>query len=88
MKAIILAAGYATRLYPLTLNTPKALLPIANKPILNYITDEIATIDAVDEIVIVSNKKFYNNFVEWKNTYDSKLKITVLDIKVIEKGKK
>ena len=79
MKAIILAAGYATRLYPLTLNTPKALLPIANKPILNYITDEIATIDAVDEIVIVSNKKFYNNFVEWKNNYDSKLKITVLD---------
>ena len=79
MKAIILAAGYATRLYPLTLNTPKALLPIANKPILNYITDEIATIDEVDEIVIVSNKKFYNNFVEWKNNYDSKLKITVLD---------
>ncbi len=79
MKAIILAAGYATRLYPLTLNTPKALLPIAGKPILNYITDEITSIDAIDEIIIVSNHRFYENFVDWKNTFETSLKITVLN---------
>ena len=65
MKAIILAAGYATRLYPLTLNKPKALLPIAGKPILNYITDQIETIYEIDELIIVSNSKFYENF-DWR----------------------
>ena len=53
MIALILAAGYATRLYPLTINKPKALLPINNKPIIDYIVDEIETIDAVDEIVVM-----------------------------------
>ena len=65
MKAIILAAGYATRLYPLTLNKPKALLPIADKPILDYIVDEIETIEEIDDLVIVSNHKFYPNFAKW-----------------------
>ena len=44
MKAVILAAGYATRLYPLTKNTPKALLPINRKPIIDYIMEQIETI--------------------------------------------
>lgn len=79
MKAIILAAGYATRLYPLTMNKPKALLPIGNKPILNYITEQIETIDAIDEIIIVSNLKFYDNFVKWKESYKTNIKITVLN---------
>ena len=79
MKAIILAAGYATRLYPLTKDRPKALLPIAGKPILDYIVDEIETIDEADSLVIVSNDKFYNNFVEWKKGRKSRLDITVLN---------
>jgi len=48
MKAIILAAGYATRLYPLTINTPKPLLEINGKPILDYICDEIESISDID----------------------------------------
>lgn len=79
MKAIIIAAGYATRLYPLTLNKPKALLPIAGKPILDYIVEEIETIDAIDELVVVSNTKFFPNFEEWKNGYKGRLSLTVLD---------
>lgn len=79
MKAIILAAGYATRLYPLTIDRPKALLPIAGKPILDYIVDEIETIEEVNSLVIISNDKFYNNFEEWKSTRSSRLEITVLN---------
>ena len=62
MKAIILAAGYATRLYPLTLNQPKALLPIVNKAIIDYIVDEIEEIEKVDELIVISNEKFYPHF--------------------------
>lgn len=79
MKALILAAGYATRLYPLTKDKPKALLPIAGKCILDYIVDEIETIQAIDQIIITSNSRFYSNFVEWRDSRKSKLDITVLD---------
>ena len=79
MKAIILAAGYATRLYPLTLNKPKALLPIADTPILDYIMDEIETIDEIDEVIIISNHKFYPNFVEWQKQKKGRLNIIVLN---------
>ena len=64
MKAIILAAGYATRLYPLTINTPKALLPINKKPIIDYIVDELNTISEIDEIYVVTNRRFAQHFTE------------------------
>lgn len=79
MKAIILAAGYATRLYPLTLNKPKALLPINNKPIINYIIEEIETIDAIDEILVISNHKFANDFNDWANSLKSSKNISIID---------
>jgi len=65
MKCIILCAGYATRLYPLTLNKPKALLPVFGKPILSYLVDKVNKISEIDEIFIVSNDKFYSSFCEW-----------------------
>jgi glucose-1-phosphate thymidylyltransferase len=65
MKALILAAGYATRLYPLTLSTPKPLLPIAGKPMLNYILDRIKEVPGVDEVFVVTNDKFYPHFQTW-----------------------
>lgn len=79
MKSIILAAGYATRLYPLTKNKPKALLPICNKPILNYIVDEIESIQEINEILIVSNDKFYNDFVFWANSNNSTVPIKIIN---------
>ena len=79
MKAIILAAGYATRLYPLTIDKPKALLPIAGKPIIDYIVDQIETIGEIDELVVVSNHKFYPHFTEWANERQSRLKLIVLN---------
>ncbi len=79
MKAIILVAGYATRLYPLTINTPKALLPINNKPMINYIVEQLNTIKEIDEIYVVSNNKFYTHFNEWAETVESNIKVKVLD---------
>lgn len=79
MKAIILVAGYATRLYPLTLTFPKALLPINNKPILDYIYNEIETIPEIDEVFIVTNAKFYTHFKEWQNTRFTSKRIKVIN---------
>ncbi|MCL2611449.1 MAG: nucleotidyltransferase family protein [Defluviitaleaceae bacterium] len=80
MKAIILAAGYATRLYPLTVDKPKALLPIAKKPIIDYIVDELNTLECVSEIIVVSNNKFFSDFLAWADQENPK-KITVLNDK-------
>ena len=69
MKLIILAAGYATRLYPLTLNQPKPLLPVAGKPMLEWVLDNVKTIDAIDHAYIVTNAKFVTHFEEWAASY-------------------
>jgi glucose-1-phosphate thymidylyltransferase len=79
MKAIILVAGYATRLYPLTLNTPKPLLPVNGKAIIDYIVDEIVTVPAIDSIIVVSNHKFAGNFEKWAADRNYGIPITVLD---------
>lgn len=79
MKALILAAGYATRLYPLTRNKAKPLLPVKGSPIVNYIVKKIETIDEVDRIYLVTNNKFYNDFVEWSEIYKFKKKIEIIN---------
>ena len=73
MKCIILAAGYATRLYPLTENYPKPLLEVGHKPILDWLIDDIG--DAVDEIVVVSNHKFAGIFEEWKSRRPERIRV-------------
>ncbi|MDR3238899.1 MAG: nucleotidyltransferase family protein [Clostridiales bacterium] len=77
MKAIILVAGYATRLYPLTLNLPKALLPIGGKPILETIIEHVGAVSAIDGIYAVSNHKFAGHFEKWAET--SPIPVKVLD---------
>ena len=65
MKCLILAAGYATRLYPLTENYPKPLLKVGDKTILDWLIDDIDTAGAVDEYVVISNHKFAGHFAKW-----------------------
>jgi glucose-1-phosphate thymidylyltransferase len=65
MKIIILAAGYATRLYPLTLNQPKPLLPVAGKPMIDHVLDNLAAIAGIDRVYVVTNAKFAGHFQKW-----------------------
>ena len=77
MKCLILAAGYATRLYPLTENFPKPLLVVKNKTILDWLVDDIYTSGKVDRFVVVSNHKFVGHFEKW--AAGKKQNLTVLD---------
>jgi glucose-1-phosphate thymidylyltransferase len=79
MKCIILAAGYAIRLHPLTLNKPKPLLEIAGKPMIEHILLRVEEINDIDEIFIVTNDKFYNGFAEWSKSYKSNNKIKIIN---------
>ena len=77
MKCLILAAGYATRLYPLTENFPKPLLEVGNKTILDWLIDDIDNAGFVDKYVVISNHKFAHHFENWAKT--KKQKISVVD---------
>lgn len=82
MKVIILAAGYATRLYPLTLNQPKPLLPVAGKPMIEYVLDNLSPIGGIDRIYVVTNAKFAGHFQKWADEYGtrgSKLNFTIVN---------
>jgi len=79
MKAIILVAGYATRMYPLTENQPKALLPLKGKAVIDYIIEQINKLPEVDTIYIVSNSKFFPHFSEWAKTAPTTIPVEVLD---------
>jgi Nucleoside-diphosphate-sugar pyrophosphorylase involved in lipopolysaccharide biosynthesis/translation initiation factor 2B, gamma/epsilon subunits (eIF-2Bgamma/eIF-2Bepsilon) len=69
MKVIILAAGYATRLYPLTLNQPKPLLNVAGKPMVDHVIDNLTTIPDIDVVYVVTNDKFADHFQRWADNY-------------------
>ena len=77
MKCLILAAGYATRLYPLTENFPKPLLKIGEKTILDWLLEDIHTAGEVDDYIVISNHKFAHHFQNWAAQHT--LPITVLD---------
>lgn len=65
MKALILAAGYATRLRPLTDDRPKMLLPLAERPMLDYLVDRIREVPEVEQIHLVTNARFAEAFRDW-----------------------
>ena len=82
MKVLILAAGYATRLYPLTLTQPKPLLPVAGKPMVDYVLDNLAPIPGIDRVYIVTNAKFAGHFQKWADHYratKSELDFTIIN---------
>ena len=79
MKCVILCAGYATRLYPVTLEYPKHLLKIKDKPIVQYIYEKLHKLTDIDEIILVTNNKFYSVFKNWIDK--TKSEITLINDK-------
>jgi glucose-1-phosphate thymidylyltransferase len=82
MKVIILAAGYATRLYPLTLKQPKPLLEVAGKPMIEHLLDNLSSIKGIDTVYVITNSKFTNHFEQWSNLYsasNNNFKISVIN---------
>ena len=78
MQILILAAGYATRLYPLTKLCPKPLLLVKEKPIISHIIKSIEQLDNVEEIIVVTNNKFKHKFEHWAESCSYQSKISVI----------
>jgi glucose-1-phosphate thymidylyltransferase len=79
VKAVVLAAGYATRLRPLTDSIPKPLLPLAGRPMLEYLLKRIEEIDAVEDIYVVTNARFAGDFGRWASQRSGRLHLAVLN---------
>jgi glucose-1-phosphate thymidylyltransferase len=80
MKLVVLAAGYATRLYPLTLDRPKALLPVAGRPMVEHVLARLAPIAEIDHVYLVTNSKFARHFEEWASGYRAEdRRVTIVD---------
>ena len=82
MNILILAAGYATRLYPLTLNKAKPLLEVAGKPMIEWVLDNLAPIPDITGVYVVTNDKFANDFEAWAKQYarsQPKLKFKIVN---------
>lgn len=79
MEAIILCAGYATRLYPLTKDKPKPLLKINGIPIIERIAGKIKEINGISGINVVTNDRFYGQFIEWRNNFKANKPLAILN---------
>jgi glucose-1-phosphate thymidylyltransferase len=79
MKALILAAGYGTRLATVIKDTPKPLIPVGNRPLVDYVVDKLQAIKSLTEIVVVTNNKFTTHFQQWADSRKGGLPIRVVN---------
>jgi glucose-1-phosphate thymidylyltransferase len=88
MNALILAAGYATRLYPLTLNKAKPLLEVGGKPMIEWLFDNLSSVSGLKTVYVVTNNKFAKDFQNWADAYEDRKRESTskIKIKVINDG--
>ena len=79
MKALILAAGYGTRLYPYTKHFPKPLLKVKDRPIIDFLVDKLGKVEDLSSIVVVTNNRFFGHFKRWKEEQPLKARIKLLN---------
>jgi glucose-1-phosphate thymidylyltransferase len=84
MNALILGAGYATRLYPLTLKKAKPLLEVGGKPMIEWLFDNLVSVSGLRTVYVVTNSKFAKDFQNWANGYHDRH--NGLQIKIINDG--
>lgn len=79
MKAYLLAAGYATRMYPLTRERPKPLLEVAGRPILSHLLDRVLSLDSLSEVIVIANDRFARHFEDWARGLEAPVPVRVLN---------
>jgi glucose-1-phosphate thymidylyltransferase len=79
VKAIVVAAGYATRLYPLTLTHAKPLLPLAGRPMIDYLVDRLEEVEELDAVHVVTNSKFADGFRRWAGKAERRVDLEIHD---------
>ncbi len=79
LDVILLAAGYSTRLYPLTRNFPKPLLEVAGKPIITNIIEKLENLEEIKNVYVVTNNRYYSHFIKWNEKLKTKLKIEIIN---------
>jgi len=86
MHAVILCAGYATRMGALTRTTPKPLLPVGGKPIIDYLVDEMVRFAGFDSIRVVTNDRFYPAFAQWRQARTERSVASMPTLEIINDG--
>jgi glucose-1-phosphate thymidylyltransferase len=79
MKAIVLAAGFATRMYPLTRDRAKPLLEVGGRPVIEWLLQRLVALPEVDEVVVVANGRFHADFDAWAARLDVRVPVRVLN---------
>ncbi len=86
MLAVLLCAGYATRMYPITLDYPKQLLPVAGNRTIDYLLEQIFDLQGIKSVHVVTNGKFFHTFENWKQSWAKKLGRKKVEIKIYNDG--
>ena len=86
MIAVVLCAGFGTRMYPLTEHRPKPLLDVGGRPALDYIVDQIVDLPHIEAVHIVSNDKYYDHFVRWRDRRTANFAHRSIPIRILDDG--
>jgi glucose-1-phosphate thymidylyltransferase len=84
--AVLLCAGFATRMYPMTRDFPKPLLPVANRPVLDYLMDQVIDLPHLESIHIVTNARFIDHFEHWQTSWQPRLHAKKIRIELYNDG--